>query len=169
MDIQKIGIFLKELRKDKNLTQEQLAEKFNVSRRTVSRWENGNNLPDLDILIDLSDFYQVDLREILDGERKKEQMDKETEEVVLMAVDYTNTQVESHAKRIRIVLALGVILLCVAEIIKHTSLIEINVLGNISAFSEGAACGLIIVGVLCSSSLGRRMSEFKQRILKRTK
>lgn len=42
------------------LTQEQLAEHFCVSSRTVSRWENGNNMPDLDILIGLADFYEVD-------------------------------------------------------------------------------------------------------------
>ena len=51
MDQQKIGTFLKELRSGKKLTQEQLAEKFGVSRRTVSRWETGSNMPDLDILI----------------------------------------------------------------------------------------------------------------------
>lgn len=51
MDQIKIGNFLRELRKEKGLTQEQLAEKFNVARRTVSRWETGNNMPDLDILI----------------------------------------------------------------------------------------------------------------------
>jgi len=69
MDQTKVGSFIKELRKVKNLTQEQLAEEFNVSRRTVSRWETGNNMPDLDILIEMSDFFEVDLREILDGER----------------------------------------------------------------------------------------------------
>lgn len=58
----KIGEFLKELRKEKGLTQEQLAEKLNVSRRTVSRWETGNNLPDLDVLIEMADYYEVDLR-----------------------------------------------------------------------------------------------------------
>ena len=67
MDQQKIGAFLKVLRKQKGLTQEQIAEKFNVSSRTVSRWENGNNMPDLDVLIEISDFYEVDLRELLDG------------------------------------------------------------------------------------------------------
>lgn len=61
MDQQKIGAFLKVLRKQKGLTQEQIAEKFNVSSRTVSRWENGNNMPDLDVLIEISDFYEVDL------------------------------------------------------------------------------------------------------------
>ena len=47
MDTKKIGAFLKQCRKEKNLTQEQLAEKFGVSARTVSRWETGSNMPDL--------------------------------------------------------------------------------------------------------------------------
>ena len=59
----KIGEFLKELRKEKGLTQEQLAEQFNVSRRSVSRWETGNNMPDLDTLIEMADYYEIDLRE----------------------------------------------------------------------------------------------------------
>ena len=53
MNQMKIGIFLQQLRKEKGLTQEQLAEMTGVARRTVSRWETGNNLPDLDILIKL--------------------------------------------------------------------------------------------------------------------
>lgn len=59
MDQVKIGRFMRELRKEKALTQEQLAEKFGVSNRTVSRWENGNNMPDISILIELADFYGV--------------------------------------------------------------------------------------------------------------
>ena len=53
MDQMKIGEFIRELRKENGLTQEQLAEQLNVSRRTVSRWETGNNLPDLDVLIEM--------------------------------------------------------------------------------------------------------------------
>ena len=52
MDQQKIGGFLKELRLEKQMTQEQLAEQIGVSRRTVSRWETGNNLPDLSAFAD---------------------------------------------------------------------------------------------------------------------
>ena len=70
----KIGGFLKEIRKEKGLTQEQLAEQFNVSRRSVSRWETGSNLPDVDILIEMADYYEVDLRELIEGERKSEKM-----------------------------------------------------------------------------------------------
>lgn len=46
-----IGEFLKELRKEKELTQQQFPEILNVSNRTVSRWENGNNMPDLDVFM----------------------------------------------------------------------------------------------------------------------
>ena len=67
MDQIRIGEFLKELRKEKGLTQEQLAEQFNMSRRSVSRWETGSNLPDLSILVELAEFYDVDIKEIIDG------------------------------------------------------------------------------------------------------
>ena len=90
MDQQKIGEFLKTLRKEKDLTQEELADKMNVSRRTVSRWETGSNLPDLSILVELADLYDVDLREIFDGERKSETMDKDLKETMLKAADYTD-------------------------------------------------------------------------------
>lgn len=83
MDQQKIGIFLKELRNEKKLTQEQLAEKLGVSRRTVSRWETGSNMPDLDILVEMADYYDVDLRELFDGERRSGKMNKEVEGVTL--------------------------------------------------------------------------------------
>lgn len=69
MDTIKIGSFLRELRKEKNLTQEQLADVFNVSARTVSRWETGSNMPDISILVEIADYYDLDVREILNGER----------------------------------------------------------------------------------------------------
>ena len=65
MNQQKTGELLKRLRKEKGLTQEQLAEKFYVSSRTVSRWETGSNMPDVALLIELADFYDVDIREII--------------------------------------------------------------------------------------------------------
>ena len=82
MNQQKLGEFLKHLRKDKGLTQEQLAEHFYVSSRTVSRWETGSNMPDVEMLIELADFYDVDVREIIDGERKSESMDNETKDTL---------------------------------------------------------------------------------------
>ena len=81
MDTKKIGAFLKQCRKEKNLTQEQLAEKFGVSARTVSRWATGTNLPDLSILVELAEYYDVEMRELLDGERSQT-MNKEMKEIL---------------------------------------------------------------------------------------
>ena len=72
MNQKKMGAFIKTLRKENNLTQEQLAEALGVSNRTVSRWETGNNIPDLDMLIILADYFDVEIKELIEGERLKE-------------------------------------------------------------------------------------------------
>ena len=92
MDQKKTGQFLKSLRNEKGLTQEQLAKQFNVSNRSVSRWETGTNLPDISLLVEIADFYDVDVREIIDGERKSEMMDKETREVAGKMADYAGNE-----------------------------------------------------------------------------
>lgn len=69
MDQIKIGTFIKELRKEKGLTQEQLAEILNVSGRTVSRWETGTNIPDISLLASMADTLGVNTSELLNGER----------------------------------------------------------------------------------------------------
>ena len=109
MDMIKIGIFLQELRKENSLTQEQLAEQLGVARRTVSRWETGNNMPDLDILVELSDLYSVDLREILSGERKSENMDQELKETVLQVADYSSEEKNRMLRRMHLLFIAGLI------------------------------------------------------------
>ena len=71
VDQVKIGNFLKKLRKEKGITQEQLAEILNVSGRTVSRWETGNNMPDISILVDIADYYDISIPEIISGKEKR--------------------------------------------------------------------------------------------------
>ena len=91
MDQEKVGLFLKALRKEKNITQEALAETLNVSGRTVSRWETGNNMPDISLLVELAEFYQVSIPEIINGERKSETMDQARDTAVKMAEYSKNT------------------------------------------------------------------------------
>lgn len=84
MDMQKTGKFLQELRKEKGITQKDLATKINVSDKTVSKWENGNGFPDVVSLNALSAFYQVSLNELLAGERiMKEEYQKKAEETIV--------------------------------------------------------------------------------------
>ncbi len=114
-----IGGFLRELRKEKRLTQEELAEKFGVSSRSVSRWENGNTMPELGILVELADFYEVDIREIIDGERKSEIMKKETKETLRKVADYAELEKKIVVKRrcivtfvLTVMMGLGIVMGC---------------------------------------------------------
>ena len=67
MDVKMIGAFLAQLRKEKDLTQEQLGQILGVTNKTVSRWENGNYLPPVEMLQQLSEFYGLSINEILSG------------------------------------------------------------------------------------------------------
>ena len=168
MDQKKIGGFLKELRKEKGVTQEQLAEQFSVSNRTISRWENGNNMPDLDILIEISDYYEVDLREILNGERKSENMDKEMKETVLQAVDYTNTKAEKYNKRVRLCNAIAMGLFLLYTIISDTAVFtDYFVVKTVVDIAQGLVIGMLLAGLIMSSRYGAKVRAFKQRLFKK--
>lgn len=109
MDIKKMGSFLKELRKEKGLTQEQLAQKFNVAGRTVSRWENGNNLPDIDLLIALADFYEVDIREIIDGETKEKEKPTQEKQNIQAIAEYSKEKTVRNTGLIVTIVVSGII------------------------------------------------------------
>ena len=66
MSIQ-IGNIIKTLRKQHNMTQDELAEKLNVSSQAVSKWENGRNMPDITLLLDIADCFNVTVDELLKG------------------------------------------------------------------------------------------------------
>ncbi len=100
MDQVKIGSFLKELRKEKNLTQEKVAEELNVSNRTVSRWETGSSMPDIGMLVELADYYAVSIPEIIAGERKSENMDQETRETAVAMAEYSRSEVKAGKMKI---------------------------------------------------------------------
>lgn len=69
MDMQRTGRFLAQLRREHGLTQEQLAERLGTSGRTVSRWETGAYMAPVEMLLALSEMYQVTINELVTGER----------------------------------------------------------------------------------------------------
>lgn len=118
MDQIKIGHFLKEIRKDSGLTQEQLAEKLGVSNRSVSRWENAKNMPDFDLVIELANLYGISIEEILNGERKNDMIDKEKETAMLKVSEYENNEKIHFVKRLRIILIIALIMHLLCSILK---------------------------------------------------
>lgn len=88
MDVKQIGEFLAQLRKEKGFTQEQLGEKLGVTNKTVSRWENGNYLPPVEMLQLLSELYGLTINEILSGQRlDAEAYKQKAEENIKSALD----------------------------------------------------------------------------------
>lgn len=124
MEQKKIGSFLKELRKEKGITQEMLAERLNVSGRTVSRWETGSNMPDISLLIELADFYDVSIPEIVNGERKSGKMNEEVKEVAKTLSTYADSEKESLIEKIRNQSIIGVIALLVYYILDVSGIHE---------------------------------------------
>ena len=121
MDQKKTGQFLKTLRNEKGLTQEQLAKHFNVSNRSVSRWETGSNLPDISLLVEIADFYDVDVREIIDGERKSEMMDNETREVAGKMAAYAGNEKGALLRFVQIAGIAGIFISLLSLILQTVS------------------------------------------------
>ena len=176
MDQKKIGSFLKELRKEKGVTQEQLAERFFVSGRTVSRWETGSNMPDVDLLIQLADYYDVELRELLDGERRSENMNEEMKETVLKVADYSNEEKKKLSRKMSVLFIAGAILFTIYMILEGffdtgTSLGPFPVDGHLISFCKdvalGFAYGTMIVGVLYTSGYLTKIKAFKRKMFRK--
>ena len=168
MDLIKTGKFLQLLRKETRFTQEELAEKLNVSRRTVSRWETGTNMPDLDILMELSDLYEVDLREILSGERKSERMNEELKETVLQVADYSNEEKTRLLRRMHWLFIAGLIGFATFLVITLLGLDTTSPYEGIGSFGLGIAFGMVILGVVFTSKYAAKIRRFKLRLLGKT-
>ena len=167
MDQKKIGGFLKELRKEKGVTQEQRAERFFVSGRTVSRWETGSNMPDVDLLIQLADYYDVELRELLDGERRNENMNEEMKETVLKVADYNNEEKQKLSRRMCLLFVLGLVAFTIYFIMVEflpIGSVENGFLGFLHGFMLGFSYGTMIIGVLYTSGCLMKIKAFKKRI-----
>lgn len=142
MDQEKIGSFLKQLRREKELTQEQLAEILNVSGRSVSRWETGSNMPDLSIIVELSEFYQVDIREIIDGERSIKNMDNEEKSTIENIVAYTGNEKRQKAKKLNKYFILGLACIMVVVLDRQLGVLSYIFQKNVDTFICGMLLGL---------------------------
>lgn len=170
MDQQKIGTFLKQLRQERQLTQESLAEIMCVTNRSVSRWENGVNLPDLPTLIQLADFYGVELRELLDGERKPDAMNtpetkSATEETARKVADYSNDVIEKVTHRFHYMYLISIATVLIYLVMNHFDFSS-PLLQAIQGACLGIGLGMLIVGAIFTSKHGNKIIAFKVQMLK---
>ena len=145
MDQIKVGAFLKDLRREKGITQEQLAEELGVSGRTISRWETGNNMPDISLLVEIAEFFDVSIPEIIKGERKSESMREEAKEIAETMSDYAKAEEEKLVKSIRNLSIIGLVALLVYMVLGGVGVSERN---SLFRYAYGISEALIYVTVL---------------------
>ena len=107
MDQIKIGKFIAELRKNKNLTQEQLAELLGVNNRTISRWETGKNMPDISLYRILCETLDISIEELINGEKtNKFDVKCSMEKAIITTIDSSQKTKKNLNKIIKILLTL---------------------------------------------------------------
>lgn len=90
MDQIKVGKFVAEKRKQKNMTQIEFAEKLGVTNKSVSRWENGKNMPDVSLFIPICEFLDITVNELISGEDIREDEIRKTNEVMVETIKESN-------------------------------------------------------------------------------
>lgn len=130
MDLEKIGKFIAECRKKKNLTQSELAEKLFITDRAVSKWENGRALPDSSIMLNLCKILDITVNDLLSGEMIS--MENYNEEVEKKLLQAAKDKEDAHKKMLILERFIGsfgggifIILIFVASFIKMASWIRI--------------------------------------------
>ena len=99
MDQEKIGKFILELRKDKKMTQQELANKIGVTDRAISKWENGRGMPDISLMKPLCEILDITLNELISGEKiDKKEYQKKSDENIFKTIKYTNKKTNFFKK-----------------------------------------------------------------------
>ena len=129
MDKEKTGQLITELRKEKGLTQKQLADALNVTDKAVSKWERGLSFPDISMLEPLSELLDVSIMELLAGKRQDgdEPMSrKEAQDLINASVELSDEEIRHKKERSRfiIIILIVFVLLCISLTLNVISLLR---------------------------------------------
>lgn len=124
MDQVKIGKFIQEMRKEKSLTQRELSEKLNISDKTVSKWETGNGLPEVSLMLPLCELLGISVNELLSGERLDEKLYHEKAEENIM--DLLKEKAEAKKKIIISAVICAITLLAGITLVLISGLLEMD-------------------------------------------
>lgn len=117
MNQEKIGKFIAKKRKEKNLTQSELAEKLGVTDKSVGNWENGRNMPDLSLFKPLCDELEININDLLSGEKiSKEKYQEKFEENIVNTINYSNKRIRKYNSSIAIILLVFGLMLIISAI-----------------------------------------------------
>ncbi|MCM1052958.1 MAG: helix-turn-helix domain-containing protein [Ruminococcus sp.] len=105
MNQENIGKFIAECRRNKKITQSELAEQLGVTDRSVSNWENGKNMPDLSLFKPLCQILDITINELLSGEKlSKQEYQEKFEENIVNTIDYSTHKLNKYKEFISLIL-----------------------------------------------------------------
>ena len=140
MDQIKIGRFIAETRKSKNLTQKQLAEKLSISDKTVSKWECGKGLPDVTIMLDLCEELQITVNDLLTGESvSKIDYQKKAEENMMNLMKENQ---ENKKRMILSVICAVITIIATCSLVVIASYIEMPVIARVAVIILAIVTGV---------------------------
>ncbi|MDE6189142.1 MAG: helix-turn-helix domain-containing protein [Clostridia bacterium] len=147
MNQSKIGQFITKKRKEKNLTQEQLAERLNVSNKTVSKWECGKCMPDYSLVEPLCKELNVSIAELFDGKESEESSASiENEQVIKLIKDMEQLKKDKDISKLYlsglILAVIGIVLCLLSKIFGGSGFQDF-----ISGFFIGVAIALFFISV----------------------
>ena len=128
MDKEKTGQLITELRKEKGLTQKQLAEALNVTDKAVSKWERGLSFPDISMLEPMSEVLDISIMEILAGKKQDENETLSREEALKLindSVELSDEEIKHRKERSRFII---IILIVISLLLVSLSLNVISLL-----------------------------------------
>jgi len=156
MNQEKIGKFIAKSRKEKNITQTQLAEKLGVSDRTVGNWENGRNMPDLSLFKPLCNILEISLNDLMSGEKVDDDSYQERlEENIINTIDYTNKKIENKNNFI------GLILIIFGVLISITA---VSIFPSESSWGSIYSVFGVIISLIGVSRFTKKLSSIKRVI-----
>lgn len=157
MNQEKIGKFIASVRKEKNITQNELAEKLGVSDRTIGNWENGRNMPDVSLFKPLCENLDIALNDLLSGEKVSDNCYHERlEENIINAIDYSNKKIEKNNN----VIAFIFIILCILS-----SFTVISIFPSESSWGSIFSILSIILSLIGVARLTKKIRFFKRIII----
>lgn len=138
------GKFISQKRKEKNLTQEQLAEKLGVSNKTVSKWETGKCMPDYSVVKSLCEELEISVAELMDGEAAEEKSVRTYDEEQIMDLLRRTQELEKQKNTLYgiVLIVMGIALLALSHTLGGTALQDF-----FSGLMLGLSIGEMLVGV----------------------
>lgn len=166
MNQEKIGKFIQEMRKEKNMTQGDLAEKMGVTDKSISRWENGKTMPDLSIINDLAQELDIEVSELLNGRKMTKEELIKMRDTINNVIEYSNSEKNKKTTKLNKYFMIGLGCTSLILVDRQFDIFTKIFKGDIPNFISGLLCGIAVLSELIGFYNNNHDQTLRQRKIK---